>query len=112
LYANPAKYGAEIVSRVLSDPALMEEWWDLYHRSKQTNKWDRTKYRSLNNIFLFTVSCNLVLISIIAKIITLQTARKQPSLYIKQYLSTTSIDSEMLHILMLSWWLNSIKSSK
>jgi aspartate/tyrosine/aromatic aminotransferase len=26
LYANPAKYGAEIVSRVLSDPALMEEW--------------------------------------------------------------------------------------
>ena len=26
MYICPPKYGAEIVSRVLSDPALMEEW--------------------------------------------------------------------------------------
>lgn len=26
MYVSPPKYGAEIVSRVLSDPALMEEW--------------------------------------------------------------------------------------
>jgi aspartate/tyrosine/aromatic aminotransferase len=27
MYISPPKYGAEIVSTVLSDPALMEEWW-------------------------------------------------------------------------------------
>ena len=26
MYVSPPKYGAEIVSRVLSDPALIEEW--------------------------------------------------------------------------------------
>jgi aspartate aminotransferase len=26
MYVCPPKYGAEIVSRVLSDPALIEEW--------------------------------------------------------------------------------------
>lgn len=26
MYINPPKHGAEIVSAVLSDPALMEEW--------------------------------------------------------------------------------------
>jgi aspartate/tyrosine/aromatic aminotransferase len=26
MYISPPKYGAEIVSTVLSDPALMEEW--------------------------------------------------------------------------------------
>jgi aspartate/tyrosine/aromatic aminotransferase len=26
MYVCPPKYGAEIVSRVLSDPVLMEEW--------------------------------------------------------------------------------------